>query len=110
MLSSETHVGPDGASHSRRGHCGFSCCQDEGCLSPLIPPTFIMNAIGKHGVHPTLLGTNFQPRGNAFSAPRRAVPGDRIDAGAPRGGTRGDHVPRLMDGSAAVQNLLRAEI
>mgnify|MGYP007080396639 CR=1 FL=1 len=33
-----------------------------------------------------------------------------MDAGAPRGGARGDHVPRLMDGSVAVQNLLLAQI
>jgi len=69
-----------------------------------------MNAIGKHGVHPTLSGANFQPRGNAFSAPPCAVPGGRTDAGVPHGGARGDHVPRLIGGSAAVQNLLRAEI
>jgi len=73
-------------------------------------PTFIVNVIGKHGVHPTLLHPNSQPTGNAFFAPRRPVPGGRIDAGVPRGGARGSHVPRLMDGSVAVQGTLLAEI
>jgi len=74
------------------------------------PLTFIMNAIGKHGVHPTLLQPNSQPTGNAFFAPRRAVRGGRTDAGVPRGGARGNHVPRLMGGSVAVQGTLLAEI
>ena len=69
-----------------------------------------MNAIGKHGVHPTLLQPNSQPTGNAFFAPRRPVPGGRINAGVPRGGARGNHVPRLMDGSVAVQGTLLAVI
>jgi len=69
-----------------------------------------VNAIGKHGVHPTLLQPNCQPTGNAFFAPRRAVVGDRTDAGAPRGGARCNHVPRLVDGSVAVQGTLLAAI
>jgi len=61
----------------------------------------MMNVIGKHGVHPTLLGPNAQLGASVFFAPRRAVRGDRTDAGAPRGGARGVHVLMRMDSSVA---------
>jgi len=73
-------------------------------------PIFIMNVVGNHGVHPALLQRDSQPAVNVFFAPRSVVRGGRTDAGVPRGGARGNHVPRPMDGSASVQGTLSAAI
>jgi len=85
-------------------------------------PTFIMNAIGKYGVHPNLVNgaANQQAAGARYApflnAPRRGqgrgrqavMPTDRRGVLAPM--FRAAGVPRLMGTSVAVQETLNAEL
>jgi len=49
-LLSETHMGHDGASHSQGDNVNSAVAKIKVAYGQRSSPTFIMNAIGKHGV------------------------------------------------------------
>ena len=83
-------------------------------------PTFIMNAIGRHGVHPNLVNGPANQQAAAarhapfLNAPHRGQGRGRQATLPTRRGLapifRGADVPRLMGTSVAVQGTLLAEI